>query len=129
MGRQFSRTRLIRGRGLPGLRRQGPIRFRTPVAIKLPDLSYFLDHVEIEIGDQHFIFIAAGLGEDLAARIAEVTLAVKLADIPRLFPAHAIDRTYEVAVRRGVCGLLEFPQIFRESRDSGGRIENNFRAV
>src|SRR5216684_8663387 len=102
MGRQFSRTRLIRGRRLPRLRCQRAVRLRTPVAIKLPDLPHFLDHLEIEIGDQHFIFIAAGLGEDLAARIAEVTLAVKLADIPRLFPAHAIDRTYEVAVRRGM---------------------------
>src|ERR1700675_1603069 len=102
---------LIGGRRLPRLRRQGAIRFRAPVAIELPDLSYFLDHVEIEIGDQHFVFIAAGLGEDLAARIAEVTLAVKLADVPRLFPSDAVDCAHEVAVRRGVCGLLQFPQI------------------
>src|SRR5258708_37038763 len=97
---------------MSGLRRQGAVGFRTPVAIKLPDPPYFLDHVEIEIGDQHFVFVAAGLGEDLAARIAEITLAVKLADVPRFFPSHAIDRTDERAVRRGVCGLLEFPQIF-----------------
>src|SRR5216683_7893235 len=117
MGRQFSRTRLIRGRRLPRLRCQRAVRLRTPVAIKLPDLSHFLDHVEIEIGDQHFVFIAAGLGEDLAARIAEVTLAVKLSNVPGLFPTNTIDRTDEVSVRRGVSGLLEFPQIFRESRD------------
>src|SRR5467141_1601712 len=120
---------LIRGRGLPGLRRQGAVGFRTAVAIKLPDLPHFLDHVEIEIGDQHFVFVAASLGEDLAARIAEVTLAVKLTDIPRLFPSHAIDRAYKVAVRRGVGGLLEFPQIFRESCDRGGGIKNDLRAV
>src|ERR1700674_3559317 len=120
---------LIGGRRLPRLRRQGAIRFRTPVAIELPDLSYFLDHVEIEIGDQHFVFIAAGLGEDLAARIAEITLAVKLSNVPWLFPANTIDRTDEVSVGRGVRGLLEFPQIFRESRDRCGRIKNNFRAV
>src|ERR1700716_3249363 len=100
---------LIGGRGLPGLRRQRAIRFRTAVAIKLPDLPYFLDHVEIEIGDQHFVFIAAGLGEDLATRIAEITLAIKLADIPRLFTSNTIDRTDEVSVRGGMCGLLEFP--------------------
>src|ERR1700675_757633 len=100
---------LVTGCGLPGLRRQRAIGFRTTVAIELPDLSHFLDHVEIEAGDQHFVFIAAGLGEDLAARIAEVTLAIKLSDIPRLFSAYAIDRSYEVAVRRGVRGLFEFP--------------------
>ena len=102
-------TLLVRGCRLSGLRRQRAIRFRTPVSIKLPDFPHFLDHIEIEIGDQHFVFIAAGLGEDLAARIAEVTLAVKLSDIPRLFSAYAIDRSYEVAVRRGVRGLFEFP--------------------
>src|SRR5713101_3223115 len=106
MGRQFSRTRLIRGRRLPRLRCQRAVRLRTPVAIKLPDLSHFLDHVEIEIGDQHFIFIAAGLGEDLAARIAEIALAVKLSNVPWLFPTNAVDRAYEVAVRCGVRGLF-----------------------
>src|SRR5713101_5319770 len=119
----------VRGRGLPGLRRQRAVGFRTAVAIKLPDLSYFLDHVEIQVGDQHFVFVAAGLGEDFAARIAEITLAVKLSNVPWLFPTNTIDRTYEVSVRCGVCGLLEFPQIFRESRDRGGGIKNNFRAV
>src|SRR5712692_11019287 len=98
---------LIGGRRLPRLRRQCAVGFRTAVAIKLPDLSYFLDHVEIEIGDQQFVFVAAGLGEDLAAWIAEVTLAVKLSNVPRLFPSHAIDRAYEVSVGCGVGGLLE----------------------
>src|SRR5260370_34029753 len=91
---------LIGGRGLPSLRRQSAVRFRTPVAIKLPDLPHFLDHVEIQIGDQHFVFIAAGLGKDLAARIAEVTLAVKLSNVPGLFPTNTIDRTDEGSVRR-----------------------------
>src|SRR5216684_3540245 len=129
MGRQFSRTRLIRGRRLPRLRCQRAVRLRTAVAIKLPDLPYFLDHVEIQVGDQHFVFVAAGLGEDFAARIAEITLAVKLSNVPWLFPTNTIDRTYEVSVGCGVCGLLEFPQIFRESRYRGGGIENNLRAV
>src|SRR5713101_255968 len=104
MGRQFSRTHLIRRRRLPGLCRQRAVGFRTPVAIKLPDLPYFLDHIEIEVGDQHFVFVAAGLGEDLAAWIAEVTLAAKLSNVPRLFPSHAIDRAYEVSVGCGVGG-------------------------
>src|SRR5450631_1263135 len=107
-------TSLVRCR-LTSLRRQRAVGFRTAVAIKLPDLSHFLDHVEIEIGDQHFVFIAAGLGEDFAARIAEITLAVKFSDIPRRFRSYAVDRAHEVAVRRGVGGLLQLPQMFRES--------------
>src|SRR5450755_1925120 len=90
----------VRRRSLSRLRGQCAIGFRTPVAIKLPDPPYFLDHVEIEIGDQHFVFIAAGLGDDFPSRIAEVTFAVKLADIPRLLPAHAVDRAHEIAVGR-----------------------------
>src|SRR5450755_2214717 len=111
------------------LRRQRSVSLRTPVAIKLPDSSYFLDHVEIEVGDQHFILIAAGLHYDLAARVAEVTLAVKLADVPRLFPPHAIDGSDEVSVSGGVRGLFQFPQIFGEAGDRGRRIEHNLRAV
>src|ERR1700687_851288 len=106
MGRQFSRTHLIRRRGLSGLRGQRSVSFRTAVAIKLPDFPHFLDHVEIEIGDQHFVFVAAGLGEDLSARIAEITLAIKLANVPWLLSSYAIDCTHEVSVRRGVGGLL-----------------------
>ena len=109
----------VRGGRLTGLRGQRAVRFGTAVAIELPHSSYFLNHVEIEIGDQDFIFSAAGLRYDLAARIAEITLAVKLTDIPRLFPANTIDRSYKVAVSCGVRGLFEFPQIFRESRDRG----------
>src|SRR5271170_7746486 len=101
------------GNFLPRLRRQRAISFRTPVAIKLPHPSYFLDHIEIEIGHQHLIFVAASLSENLAARIAEITLAVKFTDIPWLFPANTVDRTDEVSVRRGMRGLLQFPQIFR----------------
>ena len=107
-GASLSRRSLLRC-FLPGLRRQRSVGFRTPVAIELPDPSYFLNHVEIEIGDQHLIFVPAGLGDDLAARIAEVALAVKLADIPWRFPAHTINRTDEVSVGGGVRRLLEFP--------------------
>jgi hypothetical protein len=111
------------------LGRQRSVGFRTPVAIELPNLSYFLDHVEIEIGYQHFIFRAAGLCDDFAARIAEITLTVKFADIPWLLATDPIDGADEITVRRGVRRLLQFPQIFRESRNRGGRIENNFCAV
>src|ERR1035438_1531507 len=116
-------------RGLPRLRRQRSVGFRTTVAIELPNSSDFLDHVEIEIGDQHFIFITTGLRDDLAARIAEITLAVKFANIPWRFRAHAIDRAHKIPVGGGMGRLFEFPQMFGKTRDGCGRIENNFRAI
>jgi len=96
-------------RRLPTLGRQRAVSFWTAIAIELPDFSHFLDHIQIEIGDQQLIFGAAGLGDDFAAGIAKITLAVKFADIPGLFPADAVDRADEVSVGGGVGGLLEFP--------------------
>src|ERR1700689_1421532 len=81
----------------------------TAVAEKLPDFADFRDHIEIEIGDHHFIFVAAGLRDYFAARIAEVAFAVELADAPRLFDTDAVDCADEVTVRHRMRGLLEFP--------------------
>src|ERR1700730_10652074 len=36
--------------------------FRAAVAVELPGVAHFLDLVEIQIGDQQFILVAAGLG-------------------------------------------------------------------
>src|ERR1700722_11010793 len=108
---------------------QGLISFGAAVAEKLPGLPHFRNHVEIKIGSQYLVFITAGLSENLAARIAEVTLAVKLADVPRLFRTHTIDCTHEIAIGYRVRGLLQFPQIFGKPRDRGGRIKYNLRAV
>ena len=69
---------------LSRLRGDRAVAFRPAVAEELPHLTDFRDHVEIEIRDDHFVFIPAGLRDDLAAGIAEVALAVKLADAPRL---------------------------------------------
>jgi len=74
---------------------------------------------KVKVGDEHLIFIAAGLGKNLATRIAEVALAVKLTDVPRLFRAYAVDCAHEITVRDGVRGLLQFPQVFGKSRDRG----------
>ena len=69
------------------------------------------------------------VGEDLAARIAEVALAVELADPPRLFPAGAIDRADEIAVGDGVGRLLQLPEVFRQAGDRGRWIEDDLRPV
>ena len=105
------------------------IRLRAAVAKELPRRADLLDRVEIEVGYQHFVLIAGGLGDDLAARVAEVALAVKLANIPGLLVPHAIDGPNEVAVGDGVGRLLQFPELFGESSHGGGRIENDLGAV
>src|SRR5262249_39731107 len=108
---------------------QRTVTFRPPVAEKLPGLSYFGDHVQIQVCDDDLVFVATGLGDDLAARVAKITLAIELADLPRFFDAYAVDRADEVSVGDRVCRLFQFPQIFREARDGGGWIEHDLRTV
>src|SRR5258708_3958453 len=103
--------------------------FRAAVAIELPGVADFLDFVEIQLGDEQFILIAAGLLDDFAARVAEVAFAVKFADSPGSFGANAIDGGDEVGVGDGVGGLLKLPEIFGEAGDGGGRVVDNFRSV
>src|SRR5262249_35080951 len=94
-----------------------------------PRVTHFANLVEIEIGDDQRVFIARRFRDKLPARIAEVTLTIKLADVPRLFVTDAIDRADEVAIRNCVCRLFESPQIFRQARDSRRWIENDLCAV
>src|SRR4029079_89625 len=54
--------------------------------------------------------------------------AVELADAPGRFRAHAVDRAHEVAVGHRVRGLLQFPEVFAQSRHRGGGIEHDLRA-
>src|SRR5258706_2930855 len=122
-------TALSVGGNLASLRREGAISVRSAVPEELPGFWNFGNHIEVEIGDQHFIFGAASLREDLSARIAEVTLAIELADVPRLLATDAIDRSDKISIRHRVRGLLQFPKMFGESGNRGGRIENNFGAV
>src|SRR5258708_21688791 len=97
------------------------VRFRAAVAIELPGVANFLNFIEIQLGDEQFVLVAAGLLHDFAARVAEIALAVEFADFPGSFGADAVDGGDEVSVGNGVSGLLEFPKIFREAGDSGGR--------
>src|SRR5262252_7945830 len=60
------------------------------VAEELPGVADVGDEVEVEVRDEHFVFVARGLGDDLAARVAEIGLTVELADVPRGFCANAI---------------------------------------
>src|SRR5260370_24677888 len=103
--------------------------FRAAVAIELPGIANSLNVVEIQLGDGQFVLVAAGLFDDFAARVAEVACAVKFADFPGSFGADAVDGGDEISVGDGVGGLLEFPEIFGETGDSGGGVVDNFRAV
>src|SRR6185369_12250347 len=92
------------------------VRVGTAVAEELPRVAHFANLVEIEICDDECVFIARRFGHKLSARIAEVTLPVKLADVPRMLVSDAIDCADEVTVRNCVRRLFETPQIFRQSR-------------
>src|SRR5260370_18326305 len=103
--------------------------FRAAVAIELPGIANSLNLVEIQLGDEQFVLVAAGLFDDFAARVAEVAFAVKFADFPGSFGANAVDGSDEISVGDGVGGLLQFPEILGEAGDSGGWVVDNFRAV
>src|SRR5580693_2745800 len=116
--------------GLAGARtRNFAVGFGAAVAKELPGVADFLDVVEIEFGDEEFVFVSAGLRDDFSARIAEVAFAVELAYFPGRFGADAIDGGNEILVGDGVGGLLELPEIFGEASHGGGGIVDNFGAV
>src|SRR5438105_4978464 len=115
-------------RSLSGLCRECPIRFWPAIPEKLPNLSHFHDHIQVEIGHDNFIPVTTRLRNNLAPRVAKVTLAIKLADAPRLLDAHPIDCSHKISVRHRVSRLLQLPKIFGESCDRGRRIEHNFRS-
>src|SRR5690349_14973948 len=94
---------------------EGAVSVRAAIAEELPRVSHFANLVEIQIRDDERVFIARRFRDKLAARIAEVTLAVKLADVPWLFMADSIDCTDEISIRNCVCRLFESPQVFRQA--------------
>src|ERR1017187_7456909 len=100
-----------------------------PVAEELPGLPYFGDQVQIQIGGQDFIAIARRLGDNLAPRIAEVARAVEFADIPGSFHAHAVDGGDVITIRHRMRGLFQLPEVLAQSRDGGGRIEDDLRPI
>src|SRR5450755_381490 len=114
---------------LAALCRQDAISFRPPVAEELPYLADFLNHIQVEVRHQHFVFVAAGLGKNLAPRIAKVTLAVKLANAPGFLFTHTVDGADKITVGDGMRRLLQFPQVFGKSSHGGRWIENDFRSV
>src|SRR5580658_9570666 len=70
------------------------VRFGAAVAVELPHVAHFADHVEIQVRDDDRVFLARAFGDDLAARIGKITLSVKLAETPGFLGADAVDRAY-----------------------------------
>ena len=95
------------------IRHDRPVSIRSTVAEELPRIADLADLVHIEIGDDKFVLITCADGEHLAARVAEIALAVEFADVPRRLRADAVDRSDKITVGDGVGGLFEFPKIFR----------------
>src|SRR5215472_16040907 len=99
------------------------------IAIKLPGIPDFLNFIEVQVSNEQFIFVAAGLGNNFPTRIAKIALAVKFADLPGMLGADPIDGGNKISIGDGVSGLLQLPEVLGEAGDGGGRVVNNFSAV
>src|SRR5258707_12845507 len=80
-----------------GLRKQFAhffVRLRAAVAIKLPNVAHFADHVEVKVGDDDGILVARAFRYNLAAWIGEITLSVEFAKIPGLLCPDTINRAH-----------------------------------
>src|SRR5215212_7725459 len=87
------------------------VRIRTTIAEELPRITYFTNLVEIQICYDECVFIPRRFRHKLPARIAEVTLTVKLADAPWLLMTDAINCADEVAIRHCMRRLFQPPEI------------------
>src|SRR5690349_6296583 len=108
---------------------ESAIGLRPAIAEELPGVAHLADLLQVELRGHQRVFVALGLRQELSARIAEVALPVKLADVPRRLESDAIDGADEVAVGHCMRRLLEPPQILGESGHGRGRIEDDLRAV
>src|SRR5687768_6374272 len=105
------------------------VRLRTPIAEELPHVSHFANLVEVELRGDQLVLVARGLRDELPAWIAEIALAIKLSDAPRLLVADTIDRANEVRVRHRMRRLLELPQILRQTRHRRRGVEHDLGAI
>src|SRR5438270_8298420 len=94
---------------IPALRRDWAVALRTPIAKELPDFANFGDHLEVEVRYHDFVFVAARLRNNFAARVAKITLAVKFPDAPRFLGTYAVDCAHKITVGDGVRRLFQFP--------------------
>src|SRR5262249_51928558 len=96
---------------------------------ELPHVPHFPNHVQVHVRDDNVILVAFADGQHLPARVAEIALAVELADAPRILKARPINGADEVLVRHGVRRLLELPQVLRQPGHGGRRVEYDLGPV
>src|SRR5262245_28754849 len=103
--------------------------FGAAVAIELPRPPDLLDHLEVEVRGDELALVLAGRHEEIAARIDEVRGAVELADVPGGLRPDAVHRADVIADGHRVRRLLELPQVLRQARDRGARVEDDLGPV
>ena len=96
------------------------VRVRPAVAVELPRLADLLDLVEVHVPDEQLLLVrVAQLADELAARVAEVALAVEVVVAEVLLDPDPVDRPDEVAVRDRVADLLDPPQVLAQAARRG----------
>src|SRR5437867_3507418 len=105
------------------------VRLGAAVAVELPHVAHLANLIEVQIRDYKLVRITGRLRDYLAARVAEVALPIELADVPGLLVSHSVDRADEITICHCVRRLLELPQILRQPRYCGRRVEDYLRAV
>ena len=101
------------------VRHQRPVRIRPAIAEELPGVSHLANHFQIQIGNDQCVLSRGASAIILPARIAEITLPVKLADVPGLFVADAIDGADEVTIGDRMGRLFQLPKILGETSHRG----------
>src|SRR3990172_3717701 len=102
---------------------------RSSIAVELPDPADLFDDVEIHFRGDDLVLILAPLRQELAPRVDEIAVAVKLPDAPRGLFAHPVEAPLEVAIRDRVRRLLELPEVWREPGGGCGRVEDDLRSL
>src|ERR1019366_8872789 len=108
----------------PSQRDDGSVSFGSAVAVELPHVAHFFDLVQVHVSHYYLVLVAAAHGDHLSPRIAEIGLAIELADGPGLFDADAVDGANKVLVGDGMGGLFKPPEVFAQAGHCGrGRSE------
>src|SRR4051794_5474186 len=86
---------------------------RPAITEELPRLADLGDLVEVHVADHQLLVMGRPeVADELAARVAEVALAVEVVVADLGLDADTIDRPDEVAVRDGMRHLFDAPEVF-----------------
>jgi hypothetical protein len=102
------------------------VALRSAVSGELPCSARLLDFVQIQVDDQELAPLPSSLPDERAGRTRDAALAVKLADTPRPFVTHAMDRSYDTDWRRRM-PAIRAPTSIRKV--PGPWLNTMFRAV